>query len=116
MILLTMDGTIQYKEFNEEEERVYTQCIALIRLNISNGALFDPASNAVTVEDEELKNLIIDDALKIEIAEMHYGKAMPLSQVSEKLGVSIERLLKARTEMMEDIANTSGKHGTETRQ
>lgn len=116
MILLTMAEDIIYKEFSENEERVYKQCIALIRLSISNGALFDPASNAITVEDEELKNLIIADALKIEIAEMHYGKALPLSQVSEKLGVSTERLLKARTEMMEDIANTSGKHGMETRQ
>lgn len=86
MILLTMDDAIRYKEFSENEERVYKQCIAIIRLNISNGALFDPASNAITVEDEELKNLILADALKIEIAEMHYGKAMPLSHVSEKLG------------------------------
>lgn len=116
MIQSTMAEDIRYKEFNEEEERIYKQCIGTIRLNISNGALFDTASEAITVEDQELKNLIVDDALKIEIAEMHYGKGLPLSQVSEKLGVSIERLFKANAEMIEDVANTSGRHELDTRQ
>ena len=47
--------------------------------------------------------LIVDDALKIEIAELHYGKGLSLLDVSKKLGVSMERLLRAGDEMMEDI-------------
>lgn len=109
-----MAEDIQYKDFNKDEERIYMQCIGEIRTSISNGAMFDPACEAITVEDLELKQLILDDVLKIEIAEMHYGKGLPLSEVSEKLGVSRERLLKANTEMIEDIANTSGNHGSET--
>jgi hypothetical protein len=59
------------------------------------------------LEDPELRGLIIDDALKIEIAELHYGKRMPLVDVAKKLGVPMERLLQATTEMMEDVVRTS---------
>ena len=79
----------------------------MIRSSISNGVKFDVACDFVKDEDVELGNLIIVDALKIEIAEMHYGKGLSLLDVSKKLSVSMDRLLKANAEMMEDIVNTA---------
>ena len=100
------------RHFTEEENRVYVRGIELVRSSIGNGVKFDVACEFVEA-DKELKDMIVDDALKIEIAELHYGKRMPLMDVSKKLGVAMERLLKASDEMMEDILNTADEAANE---
>lgn len=102
-----MQGDTHYKNFSEEESRIYRENIEMIRSNIGDGVKFDLACEFIAVDDKELKDMIIDDALKIEIAELHYGKRIPLIDISKKLGVGMERLLKANNEMMEDIVNTA---------
>jgi len=79
----------------------------MIRTNLRNGVKFDLACEFITVEDRELKAMIIDDALKTEIAELHYGKRMPLPEVSKLLGISMDRLLKASDEMLDAMIRTS---------
>lgn len=101
-----MPQKITYKNFNEEEDKMYNRFINLIRENVSNGLKFNLACNAIDVEDKDLKKMIIADALKIEIAELYYGKGLPLIDVSKKLGVPMERLLKANEEMLEDIVHS----------
>ena len=95
------------RQFSEEDDRVYRKSIEMIRTNLQNGVKFDLACEFITMEDKELRVMIIDDALKIEIAELHYGKRMPLLEVSKRLGVSMDRLLKASNEMLEDLVHTS---------
>ncbi len=82
----------------------------MIRSSIVGGVKFDVACELITA-DKELKDMIVDDALKIEIAELHYGKNLPLVEVSRRLGVSMERLLRAIDEMIEDIMNTAAEAG-----
>lgn len=88
-----------------EEDRIYKRSIEIIRRNIENGQSFDLACEAISVQDEGLRRSIIDDALKIEIAEMHYGRNIPFIEISKRLQVSMERLLKANEEMLEDVMN-----------
>lgn len=98
---------IVYKNYSDDEEEIYKRSIDTIRSNVSNGVKFDLACEFIDVKDEELKRLIIEDALKIEIAELHYGQGLSLIDVSRKIGVSMDRLLKANIEMIEDVMNTS---------
>ena len=95
------------QNFNNDEDAIYKKNIAMIRSSIRNGVKFDLACKFMTVEDGALRVLITDDALKIEVAELHYGQGISLHDVSKKLGVSMERLLKASSEMMEDVINTA---------
>lgn len=101
------------KHSNHGEDELYRKSIEMIRTNINNGVKFDLACGFINAEDKELRQMIIDDALKIEIAELHYGKRMPLSDVSKRLGVPMKRLLEADHEMMEDIAHTAEKFSEE---
>ncbi len=87
------------------EDQIYKESIEIIRKNIENGQSFDLACESINVADEDLKRMIIDHTLKIEIAEMHYGKNIPFIEISRKLQVSMERLLKANDEMLEDVMN-----------
>ncbi len=98
------------RKFTDEENRLHAKGIDMIRSSIVSGVKFDVACELITA-DKELKDMIVDDALKIEIAELHYGKNLPLIEVSKKLGVSMERLLRATDEMMEDIMNTAAEAG-----
>lgn len=102
-----MSEIIRYKDFNEEEDRIYKRCIESIRSNVKNGIKFDLACEVISADDRELRDIIIDDALKIEVAESYFGKGLSLLELSKKLGVSMERLLKASNEMLEDVVNTS---------
>ena len=103
-----MPEDINYKSFSVEEDRIYRKHIELIRSNVSSGIKFDVACELIKVEDRELRDIIIDNTLKIEIAELHFGRGMTLDEVSRKLGVSMERLLNAHREMMEDVMHSAG--------
>lgn len=100
-----MAEKINHENFDEEEDRIYKKNLEAIRSGIRAGLKFDLACGFVAVEDRELKDLIIDDALKVEIAELHYGKGLSFHDISKTLGVPMERLLKANAEMMEDVVN-----------
>lgn len=102
---------IIYKNYSDDEKEIYNRSINTIRSNVGNGVKFDLACEFIDVKDEELKRLIIDDALKIEIAESHYGQGISLMDLSKKIGVSMERLMKANEEMLEDIVNSTDGFG-----
>lgn len=103
-----MPEDTNYKSFSEEEDRIYRKHVEMIRSNVSSGIKFDVACEFIKVGDRELRDIIIDNTLKVEIAELHFGKAMTLDEVSRKLGVSMERLLNAHREMMEDVMHSAG--------
>jgi hypothetical protein len=100
---------VQYKQYSPEEDRIYSEAITKIREGMQNGLSFEDACNSIDVKDEELKEFILDDALKIMIAEMHYGKAMALEEVAKALNVSMGRISKASLEMIEDAGIAAAK-------
>jgi hypothetical protein len=99
-----------YKEYTEEESRIYNQAIDEIMKGLETGMSFDSACDAVSVDDETLKGFIIDDALKVMIAHLHYKNGLALEDVAAQLKVSHEKVHKANGEMIEDIAITTS-HG-----
>ncbi|BCB95799.1 hypothetical protein JZK55_07210 [Dissulfurispira thermophila] len=95
-----------YKEYSEEEDRIYNEAIAKIREAIKNGLNFNEACSIINV-DNELKKFIVDDALKIMIAEMHYANGMSLKQVADALKIPIRAVDIANMEMLEDVGITA---------
>lgn len=93
---------ITYKEYTPEEDRIYNAAMAKIREGFQRGLNFDDACGAIDVQDKDLKEFILDDALKIMIAELHYGKGISLDQVAERLNVPLARIAMASMEMLED--------------
>jgi hypothetical protein len=93
--------------FKSETVKIYEKAEALIREKLAQGLDFDSACAAVIVADEELKKSIIDDLLKVLIAEEHFTKGTTLSEMAKKLGLEAGRLEKAKAEMMEDVKEAS---------
>lgn len=90
-----------------ETVKIYEKAEAMIREKLAQGLAFDSASAALTVTDEELKKNIIDDLLKVLIAEEHFTKGVSLDEMAKKLRVAVSRLEKAKAEMLEDVKNAS---------
>ncbi|MDA8214055.1 MAG: hypothetical protein M0Z64_02115 [Nitrospiraceae bacterium] len=95
-----------YREYNAEEDNIYTEAMAKIREGLKNGLNFNEACSVINV-DVELKKFIIDDALKVMIAEMHYAKGMTLKQVADALKVPFKTVDIANMEMLEDVGITA---------
>jgi hypothetical protein len=93
----------KYKEYTPEEDKIYESAISKIKEAIKNGFNFNEACSIVNVSDPELKRFIVDDALKMMIAEMHYEKGMPLPVVADRLKVPLKAVNIANTEMLEDV-------------
>ncbi len=97
----------EYKEYTPEEDEIYESAISKIKEAIKNGLNFNEACCIVKVDDLKLKRFIVDDALKIMIAEMHYEKDMSLPVVADTLKVPLKAVNIANMEMLEDAGATT---------
>lgn len=93
--------------FLSETNIAYEKAVATIREGLGKGLGFDSACAEIEIESEGLKRQIIDDMLKVLIAEEHFNKNISLDELAATLKISPERLETARAEMLEDVKNTS---------
>ena len=93
-----------YKEYTEDENRIYEEAVPAIIDLVKNGLSFHDACERVKVDNDELKAYIVDDALKIILAEMHFKQGMSLQEVSELITVATDVLIKAQREMLQDVS------------
>uniref|UniRef100_A0A7C4ELB9 Uncharacterized protein n=1 Tax=Thermodesulfovibrio aggregans TaxID=86166 RepID=A0A7C4ELB9_9BACT len=100
------DFDFVYKKYSDEESEIYDAAMKEIMQNIKNGMPFREAVDSVIVEDEILKGLIEDDALKILIAELCYVSKIPFEELADMLKVPLNTIRKANFEMLEDVQTT----------
>lgn len=92
-----------YKQYTEEESRIYERTLEKIMESLKNGLSFREACDAVEYDDDKLREFVEDDALKIMIAEMHYNEGRTLEEVASRLGVNVDTLVRANQEMLLDV-------------
>ena len=97
---------IKYKEFTKEEENVYDNAITDIRDNIKKGMKFEDACNAVKVDDDDLKLIILEDFLKIKVAELHYTHRKTIDEIAKELDIPVQSVALTHKRMLDDIMNT----------
>jgi deoxyhypusine synthase len=90
-----------------EKAKIYEKAEAIIREKLDRGLDFDAACADIGVEDEKLRKDVIDDMLKVLIGEEHFTKNVALEEMAKKLNVPLERLEKAKLEMLEDVKESS---------
>ncbi len=90
-----------------ETAKAYEKAFAKIREGLAQGLGFDAACAAIDVEDEAVRKGIIDDILKVLIAEEHFTKNIPLDELAKTLRVSVDRLESSKLSMIEDVKDAS---------
>jgi hypothetical protein len=96
-------GDVTYKQYSPEESEIYNAAIAKIREEMAKGRAFTEACSSIEVPDDELRAFILDDALKIMIADLHFVKEIPLQDVARTLGLPLARIVVAGKEMIQDV-------------
>lgn len=91
----------------DEGKTMYMAALAIVKAGLDKGLDFETAGALVAIEDKTLREVVLDDVLKVIIAEEHFAKNVPLEQVSRILNLPIERTEKARKEMFEDIEKSA---------
>ncbi len=87
-----------------EEERLYEESVNRIRSAVNDSSMsFEQAASLVEVKDEALRAAILDDALKVLIAEAHFAGGRPLKELALTLKLPLKRLDQARKEMLHEV-------------
>ena len=106
--------------FLPESKKIYREALATVKAGLAKGFDFETASATVDIRDKNLRAAVLDDILKVIIAEEHFAKNVPLEQIGQNLHLPIERIEKAKKEMFEDVERSADdafyrdmEHGTE---
>jgi hypothetical protein len=93
--------------FTPEEERQHEAGFAAIRAGLGAGQGFDEACGRIEAVDPDLRRIIVDDYLKVTIAERHFQGGESLEAVAAALKISEARVEFARREMLAEVAAAS---------
>jgi hypothetical protein len=93
-----------YADMPPEDDALYTESVNRIKNGVQQSNLtFEKAIELIEVENEGMKAAIVDDALKVLVAEMHFIGGTSLDDLSKKLQLPVKRLEQARKEMLKDV-------------
>lgn len=93
--------------FVSEVDKAYERAFAAIRQGLMEGLDFESAAAKVDVADPELRRVIVDDMLKVLIAESHFGRNQPLEALAQALGLPLDRLEKTKEIMFDEAARSA---------
>lgn len=86
-----------------EEDRIYTESVKRIQSGVEQGMAFEKAASLIDVKGEALRADILDDALKVLIAQLHFTGGMPIDKLAKKLGLPITQLEESKKAMLEEV-------------
>jgi hypothetical protein len=86
-----------------EEDKAHAQALEKMQAELAKGLTFNQASGVLADMDKNLRDLVVDDFLKITIAEEHFSKGRSLQQVAISLGLPVTELAAARAAMLEEV-------------
>jgi hypothetical protein len=93
----------QYGEFTEEEGKIHVAGIKIIHDGLNGGLSFDDACAGLEVIDPSMRQVVIDDYLKVTIAERHYQGSESLGEIAAALKIPAERLEKVKVSMLAEV-------------
>lgn len=96
-----------FKEFSPEESRIYEEAISKFHEAIAAGKKLREAYDAYPIADDELRNIIQADFLKILIAERHFSKREPLETLATSLDIPLDLAKSTLARMLQEVGITA---------
>ena len=93
--------------FTAAEERLHEAGFAVIRAGLAAGLDFEKACAGIEAADADFRRIIIDDFLKVTIAQRNFQNGESTTVIAAALGLSVERIEFARQEMLAEVAAAS---------
>ncbi len=101
------DDDLASDALQSDDDKVYMEALAKVKAGLAKGFDFESASALIDIKDRALREAVLDDVLKVVIAEEHFARKVPIEQISKTLNLPEERVLKARAEMFDDVERSS---------
>lgn len=96
-----------FKEFTEEEGRIYEEAVSKFRDAIAAGKTLRQAYESYAIADKELEKLIQVDFLKILIAERHFSQHQSLDDIAKALDVPASLIKETHARMLQEVGVTA---------
>jgi hypothetical protein len=96
-----------HEGMKSDEDRLYEESVKRIKSAVNQSLTFEQAAGLIEVEDDALRAAILDDALKVLIAEMHFSGGKSLEELARKLRLPVKRLLRAKEEMLKEVESAA---------
>jgi hypothetical protein len=96
-----------FKQFTPEEDAIYENAVNRFRDAVASGKTIRQAFDNYAIADQELRNLIHADFLKIMIAERHFAQRQPLEEVAKALDVSLAVVTDTYKRMLQEVGVTA---------
>lgn len=89
-----------------DEDTIHPEAIKKLEKEIARGKTLDQACEVLSRLEKPLKSVIIDDLLKIILAEYHFSKGRGLDDIALLLGVSYEKITTVKIAMIQELQYT----------
>jgi transcription initiation factor TFIIIB Brf1 subunit/transcription initiation factor TFIIB len=99
--------SFDFKEFTDEESRIYEEAIPKFREAVDAGKTLRQAYESYAIADKKLEKLIQVDFLKILIAERHFGQHQSLDDIAKALDVSASLIKDTHARMLQEVGVTA---------
>lgn len=93
--------------FTEEQDRQHTEAMTGLRAALANGKKWNEAVRMLQIADASFKEVILNDCLKVMVAERHFQGGERLKGLARELGLPLERLVSLKEEMIREVIDSS---------
>lgn len=93
--------------FSEKQEEIHAKAIDALRKAIKKGDPWKKAASNLKVEDKHLKSVILDDFLKITLAERHFQGGEEIQTIAHALHVPAALLIAVKEDMIREVKEAS---------
>ncbi|MEO5354586.1 MAG: hypothetical protein H7835_15395 [Magnetococcus sp. XQGC-1] len=93
--------------FSADQERLHAEAIHFLQKRLQKGASWKQASAELAVPDAQFKAVILDDFLKITVAERHFQGGESIKSIARFLQVPVELLVAVKEDMIREVRDAS---------
>lgn len=90
-----------------DDDRIHEEATAFIRARVAEGWTWEKVGKGLKVADAELKAIILDDFLKVTIAERHFQGGEGIKEVAKALNAPVKVLMDARQAMIAEVEDAA---------
>ncbi len=93
--------------FSEDQDQIHEAALESLKKAIKRGVAWKQAAADLTIADAKFKAVILDDFLKITLAERHFQGGESIKRVASLLKVPTELLVAVKNDMIREVKEAS---------
>ncbi|MBF0401326.1 MAG: hypothetical protein HQL90_11210 [Magnetococcales bacterium] len=93
--------------FSADQEEIHGRAIDFLRKRLKKGVAWKKMVDDLTIQDAPFKAVILDDFLKILLAERHFQAGEEIKSIAQLLQVPVELLAAVKEDMIREVRDAS---------